>query len=218
MERPPGLLSLRVTDPRLRLIGGFLSDQPSGTAETQCQTGTLEILSARSSSDPGDGAVVSIATDPQPAPGSWILSLPSAPVGPGLVGSPSRTACNGCRPGWSGVRTIQVDPAPAGMVSSQTLGRDVARLVRQLSDDDLLQLQARAARVPGSPRALAFGLVLHRERQRRLGERVQRMEHCLWLSRRRGRCCLLISQGLRRLGWALRQFPARRALGVRPSR
>jgi len=41
MERPPGLLSLRVTDPRLRLIGGFLSDQPSGAAETQHQTGTL---------------------------------------------------------------------------------------------------------------------------------------------------------------------------------
>lgn len=104
------------------------------------------------------------------------------------------------------------------MVSSPTLGRDVARLVRQLCDDDLLQLQARAAHLPGSPRALAFGLVLRRERQRRLGERVQRMEHCLWLSRRRGRCWLLISRSLRRLGWALRQFLARRACAVRPSR
>lgn len=83
--------------------------------------------------------------------------------------------------------------------SSQTLGRDVARLVRLLSDDDLAQCQAIASRSPSSPRTLAFGVVLRRERQRRLGERVQRMERCLWLSRRRGRLWLAISRSLRRL-------------------
>lgn len=96
------------------------------------------------------------------------------------------------------------------MVStSQTLGRDVARLVRQLSDDDLAQFQVIASRSPSSPRTLAFGVVLRRERQRRLGERVRRMEHCLWLSRRRGRLWLALTRGLRRLGLALRQ-PSRR--------
>lgn len=91
------------------------------------------------------------------------------------------------------------------MASSQTLGADVSRLVRHLSDDDLAQFQLIAARTPSTPRALAFGLVLRRERQRRLGERVQRMERCLWLSRRRGRCWLAISRGLRRLGLLLLQ-------------
>jgi len=98
-----------------------------------------------------------------------------------------------------------MDHAPAGMASSQTLGRDVARLVRHLSDEDLAQFQVLAARGPSSPRALAFGLVLRRERQRRLGERVQRMERCLWLSRRRGRCWLVIARALQRLRQLLLQ-------------
>ena len=102
------------------------------------------------------------------------------------------------------------------MASSQTLGRDVARLVRHLSDDDLAQFQVLASRGPSSPRALAFGMVLRRERQRRLGERVQRMERCLWLSRRRGRCWLAFTRGLQRLGLLLLQ-PARRRCSPWPS-
>jgi hypothetical protein len=102
------------------------------------------------------------------------------------------------------------------MASSQTLGRDVARLVRHLSDDDLAQFQVLASRGPSSPRALAFGMVLRRERQRRLGERVQRMERCLWLSRRRGRCWLALKRGLQRLGRLLLQ-PARRRCSPWPS-
>lgn len=102
------------------------------------------------------------------------------------------------------------------MASSQTLGRDVARLVRHLSDDDLAQFQVLASRGPSSPRALAFGMVLRRERQRRLGERVQRMERCLWLSRRRGRCWLALTRGLQRLGLLLLQ-PARRRCSPWPS-
>lgn len=101
------------------------------------------------------------------------------------------------------------------MASSQTLGRDVARLVRHLSDEDLAQFQVLAARGPSSPRALAFGLVLRRERQRRLGERVQRMERCLWLSRRRGRCWLAISRALQWL-WRLLPQPRRRRCSVWP--
>lgn len=89
--------------------------------------------------------------------------------------------------------------------TSQTLGRDVARLVRLLSDDDLAQVQAIVSRSPSSPRTLAFGVVLRRERQRRFGERVQRMERCLWLSRRRGRLWLAITRSLRRLWLALLQ-------------
>lgn len=102
------------------------------------------------------------------------------------------------------------------MASSQTLGRDVARLVRHLSDDDLAQFQVLAARGPSSPRALAFGVILRRERQRRLGERVQRMERCLWLSRRRGRCWLAITRGLQRL-WLLLAQPGRRRCAAWPS-
>lgn len=102
------------------------------------------------------------------------------------------------------------------MASSQTLGRDVARLVRHLSDDDLAQFQVLAARGPSSPRALAFGVILRRERQRRLGERVQRMERCLWLSRRRGRCWLAIRRGLHWLWWLLVQ-PGRRRCRPSPS-
>ena len=102
------------------------------------------------------------------------------------------------------------------MASSQTLGRDVARLVRHLSDDDLAQFQVLASRGLSSPRALAFGMVLRRERQRRLGERVQRMERCLWLSRRRGRCWLALTRGLQRLGLLLLQ-PARRRCSPWPS-
>lgn len=102
------------------------------------------------------------------------------------------------------------------MASSQTLGRDVARLVRHLSDDDLAQFQVIASRGPSSPRALAFGMVLRRERQRRLGERVQRMERCLWLSRRRGRCWLALTRGLQRLALLLLQ-PARRRCSPWPS-
>lgn len=102
------------------------------------------------------------------------------------------------------------------MVStSQTLGRDVARLVRQLSDDDLAQFQVIASRSPASPRTLAFSMVLRRERQRRMGERVQRMERCLWLSRRRGRLWLAFTRALRRLGWLLIQ-PSRRRCSVWP--
>ena len=88
------------------------------------------------------------------------------------------------------------------MAPGLTVRRDVARLVRQLSDDDLLQFQVLAARAPSTPRALAFSVVLRRERQRRLGQRVQHMERCLWLSRRRGRCWLMISRSLQRL-WCL---------------
>jgi len=88
------------------------------------------------------------------------------------------------------------------MASGLTIRRDVARLVRQLSDEDLAQFQLLASQGPSSPQALAFGMVLRRERQRRLGERVQQMERCLWLSRRRGRCWLLISRNLRQL-WRL---------------
>lgn len=91
------------------------------------------------------------------------------------------------------------------MVTGQTLGRDVARLVRHLSDDDLVQCQLLASRGPASPRTLAFGVVLRRERQRRLGERVQRMERCLWLSRRRGRCWLAFTRALTRLWRSLTQ-------------
>jgi hypothetical protein len=104
MERPPGLLSLRVTDPRLRLIGGFLSDQPSGAAETQHQTGTLEILSALSSSAPGDGAVVSIATDlrlaPEvdPPPGGMVSSQTLA-TWPAWFESSAMTISSSCRRG-----------------------------------------------------------------------------------------------------------------------
>ena len=99
--------------------------------------------------------------------------------------------------------------------TSQTLGRDVARLVRQFSDDDLAQFQVIASRSPSSPRTLAFGVMLRRERQRRLGERVQRMERCLWLSRRRGRLWLAITRSLRRLWLALVQ-PSRRGCSPWP--
>jgi hypothetical protein len=102
------------------------------------------------------------------------------------------------------------------MASSQTLGRDVSRLVRHLSDDDLAQFQVLAARAPSSPRTLAYGMILRRERQRRLGERVQRMERCLWLSRRRGRCWLAISRTWRRL-WLLLVQPGRRRCSPWPS-
>ena len=101
------------------------------------------------------------------------------------------------------------------MATCQTLGRDVARLVRQLSDDDLAQFQVIASRSPASPRTLAVGMVLRRERQRRMGERVQRMERCLWLSRRRGRLWLAFTRALRRLGWLLIQ-PSRRRCSVWP--
>ncbi|MCS5704835.1 hypothetical protein NZK27_01385 [Synechococcus sp. FGCU-3] len=102
------------------------------------------------------------------------------------------------------------------MAPCQTLGRDVARLVRHLSDDDLAQFQVLASRGPSSPRALAFGVILRRERQRRLGERVQRMERCLWLSRRRGRCWLAIRRALQRF-WRLLVQPARRRCSASPS-
>jgi hypothetical protein len=99
------------------------------------------------------------------------------------------------------------------MAPGLTLGRDVTRLVRHLSDDDLVQFQVLSSRAPTCDRALAFGVILRRERQRRLGERVQRMERCLWLSRRRGRCWLAIRRGFQwsvlRLaqGWRRRCSP-----------
>ncbi|MEB3307441.1 MAG: hypothetical protein VKK98_04725 [Cyanobacteriota bacterium] len=94
------------------------------------------------------------------------------------------------------------------MAPSLTLGRDVARLVRHLSDDDLAQFQLSASSQPSGPRGVVFGVILHRERQRRLGERVQHMERCLWLSRRRGRCWLAIT-GLARHTWRRLTQPRR---------
>ncbi len=96
------------------------------------------------------------------------------------------------------------------MAPSLTLGRDVARLVRHLSDDDLAQFQLLASCRSAGPRGLAFGVILRRERQRRMGERVQHMERCLWLSRRRGRCWLAFT-GLARRTWRLIAQPRRRS-------
>ena len=82
------------------------------------------------------------------------------------------------------------------MAFSQILPRDLAKLLRQLSDDDLLQLSLTTAQGPPSCRLLEFGLILRRERQRRLQLRVQQLESCLWLSRRRGRLLLLLKRCL----------------------
>ena len=85
------------------------------------------------------------------------------------------------------------------MAFSQILPRDLAQLLRQLSDDDLLQLSLTTAQGPPTFRLLEFGLILRRERQRRLLLRVQQLERCLWLSRRRGRLLLLLKRCLP--GW-----------------
>jgi hypothetical protein len=82
------------------------------------------------------------------------------------------------------------------MAFSQILPRDLAQLLRQLSDDDLLQLSLTTAQGPPTFRLLEFGLILRRERQRRLLLRVQQLERCLWLSRRRGRLLLLLKRCL----------------------
>jgi hypothetical protein len=82
------------------------------------------------------------------------------------------------------------------MAFSQILPRDLAQLLRQLSDDDLLQLSLTTAQGPPTFRLLEFGLILRRERQRRLLIRVQQLERCLWLSRRRGRLLLLLKRCL----------------------
>ena len=89
--------------------------------------------------------------------------------------------------------------APVVMAFSQILPRDLAQLLRQLSDDDLLQLSLTTAQWPPSCRLLEFGLILRRERQRRQQLRVQQLESCLWLSRRRGRLLLLLKRCLP--GW-----------------
>ena len=60
------------------------------------------------------------------------------------------------------------------MAFSQILPRDLAQLLRQLSDDDLLQLSLTTAQGPPTFRLLEFGLILRRERQRRLLERHMR--------------------------------------------
>lgn len=90
----------------------------------------------------------------------------------------------------------RLDPRSGVMAFSQILPRDLAKLLRQLSDDDLLQLSLTTAQGPPSCRLLEFGLILRRERQRRLQLRVQQLESCLWLSRRRGRLVLLLKRCL----------------------